>query len=954
MIAKADSERRFAILAALLLPYLMLLVVDWTVTPVGLIDAWIYRALGRDLVHANASMGEYYYAARAFVLVPQYLLTRLFREGPAHVLYGLACAHVLLFSVLDFLTSVARPRTRLPGVLLFGACLYLLRSLGWGYIDGSLLTWFMVGLAGMARWFRPGTSAFNRRLSALLAGACFIAMLLTHPMTLPMLVTPLGLAVWLQQRAGTHANRPRWWVLWLELAAGGLGAVLVMGIVCQWLYGRFLFFMPIVNAALRISSADWKRPVQAWLITSNWLLPFVFAVLAGAGVWVMARVRRLHLTGFERFAYVNVASLFTLLVFIELFTHGYWLEYSWFVSYFLPATLLALTAMVGERIRVSSPRVMMGMFAVVVGASSLAYLLELPYVLPQYLTSYFPYRAPPPDGIASLESIQFVVAAAALLGLLVLRSRSRRPTAGATLFAGAVTALVLGGPVNYMGRGDEAESQFSASIAEAIVTIQDELKDRRPAYWYDDRSPLSRVFVSISSGHLASYSLLGGAYPEGARVFRTIAPGRNRFFATGDPVVIFDETMERFPRAQRAFAELGIALTETRRVRMDLGERSFWIVFASLNPARQVMRALDLQTNLKAATSSHSERVSEREKGFLSYGPYVPFAPGTHHVTFHLRVLDTPSGEDLGLVEVGQFAGTDPITFQRAKLLASEAGPNGELDIPFEFTSKEAVLAVEFRTFTEGNSRLELRSIDVETPGPPLDVPRLPLAAASATLGGRAAETVKSADIKTSGLAAHLEAEALGTGHVTVRAALLLGADSQAWVELSPADALAATVGTTTLPLKPHASLGATWYETEFDGDAAGTPVTVSLTRQFGVSATQSAVALPAPIVFLAPPPGVEVSRTQGLSLAWRNADRGTLHLTAMGPCIQRVEVDLEGDAGLSTLPAFIASPGNETTRCNVVVSLARSTRGTVDAAWGKGGEFEAVASSTLTVNSGP
>ena len=289
MSAKGDSERRFALLAAVLLPYLMLLVADWTVTPLGLVDAWIYRALGRDLIHANASMGEYYYAARPFVLVPRYLLTRVFLEGIAHAIYGLVCAHVLLFSVLDFLTSVARPGTRLPGVLLFGCCVYLLRSLGWGYIDGSLITWFMVGLAAMARWYRPGASVRGRTLAALVAGGCFTAMLLTHPMTLPMMLTPLGLALWLQRQKLTR--QPRWWVLWLELAAGGVGTVLSMGVVCELLYGRFLFFMPIVGAALRISSADWKQPLQSWLFLANWLLPVAFAVFCSTGVWALAKMR---------------------------------------------------------------------------------------------------------------------------------------------------------------------------------------------------------------------------------------------------------------------------------------------------------------------------------------------------------------------------------------------------------------------------------------------------------------------------------------------------------------------------------------------------------------------------------------------------------------------------------------------------------------------------------------
>ena len=122
MTTRADPERRFAIFAALSLPWLMLWLTDWTVTPVGMVDAWIYRALGRDLLHANTTLSEYYYAARPFVLVPRYLLTRVFLEGAAHTVYGVLCAHVLLFAVLDFLTSVARPTTRLPGVVLFGTC----------------------------------------------------------------------------------------------------------------------------------------------------------------------------------------------------------------------------------------------------------------------------------------------------------------------------------------------------------------------------------------------------------------------------------------------------------------------------------------------------------------------------------------------------------------------------------------------------------------------------------------------------------------------------------------------------------------------------------------------------------------------------------------------------------------------------------------------------------------
>ncbi len=716
MVTPGTAARRIAIGSALLLPWLMLLVTNWTVTPLGMVDAWIYRALGGDLVNANVSLGDYYYAARPFVLVPRYLLTRLFPEDAANFAYGLLCAQVLLLAVFDFLTSVARPTTRLPGVVLFGTCLYLVRCLGWGYVDGSLITWFMVGLAGVARWYRAQTSPRRRVLGALVAGGCFVAMLTTHPMTAPMLLTPLGLIA-LSQR---QTKQARAWLLWLTMFLGGLATVASMGAICRALYGRFFYFMPIIDEALRIKSADWKHPVLSWFFQANWLVPVAFGGVLSALALLLASMRRRRLTSFEAFAYLNAVVLMVVMTGLEIFTPAYWLEYSFFTSYFLPSTLLAIAALLGERSKGNGTSWTMGgliaVFAIVAGA---IYRLESPYYLPSFGQQHYPFRvtrlwleAVP------LAGLQWGIATLAAAGLIAWRWTIKRPKAHSVLCAGALVALVTGGPINFAAPGDAADSQAAASVATAIGLIQAELKGRRASYWYDDQSPLRCVFLSISSAHLASYSHLSRAYPQGARSYKVNGYGSFDFFEKGDAVVILDDTPQRFVQAQQAFAAAGIELNELRREELHFRDRSYWLIIGTLEPRQLTLGLTDSLTTLTAAVTSKQERVSEREKGFLAFGPYMHLKQGKYQVTFHLQLLGKADGDDLGFVEAGAFSGTPSQMFQTAPLLASTAGPDGMIDKTLEFTLKEEASLAEFRVVTAGNSRLAFRSISVQPPAP--------------------------------------------------------------------------------------------------------------------------------------------------------------------------------------------------------------------------------------------
>jgi hypothetical protein len=222
------------------------------------------------------------------------------------------------------------------------------------------------------------------------------------------------------------------------------------------------------------------------------------------------------------------------------------------------------------------------------------------------------------------------------------------------------------------------------------------------------------------------------------------------------------------------------------------------------------------------------------------------------------------------------------------------------------------------------------------------------------SLGGCACETVKSSDIKTSGLYAQLEADAPGDGKVNVKATLTLGAGSLTYLELAETDVLSATVGTTARAMSRQSLFGATWYQASFDGDAADTQLKVLFARHADTSAPDSHVTLPAPFAFTAPAARQAFPRTAGLTVTWSGSGQADpLRLSARGSCIQSIDTDLN-DTGTHPLVAFQPQSGSETKTCDVSLTLVRTRTGAVDPAYGKGGKFEATVTRSLTISSTP
>jgi hypothetical protein len=224
-----------------------------------------------------------------------------------------------------------------------------------------------------------------------------------------------------------------------------------------------------------------------------------------------------------------------------------------------------------------------------------------------------------------------------------------------------------------------------------------------------------------------------------------------------------------------------------------------------------------------------------------------------------------------------------------------------------------------------------------------------------------ACTNVKSSDIKTSGMSAHMAVTADGTGTARAQATLNVDNNVTDFVDLSAGDTLNATVGSQTQQLMRLTLGGAVSYAVDFQGqDAAGTQYTIALTRKNDTSAPSSTCALPGPFAITAPAASATFSRaTQDVQVTWSpsaTADRMTYSLT--GDCLRAIlTTDVQGDPGALTLTKAMIQPSDANhsgSNCQATLTLKRTKAGSLDKAYGYGGEINAVQTRSVVFMSTP
>ncbi len=218
---------------------------------------------------------------------------------------------------------------------------------------------------------------------------------------------------------------------------------------------------------------------------------------------------------------------------------------------------------------------------------------------------------------------------------------------------------------------------------------------------------------------------------------------------------------------------------------------------------------------------------------------------------------------------------------------------------------------------------------------------------------------VDSDAIRTSGMYADLKIEADGSGGSVASASLTVGgASSVTFINLSGGDSLVTLVGGNRYAMVRHEVLGVISYRAFPPVNAANAAFRISLLRDGDADAPNSEVTLPAPFAITAPLSGSAFSRaTQALTVTWSGSGAtDPLTWQISGDCIVGQSGNQASDVGTLLIPAGAIQPrtGQGANSCTAEIRFFRTRSGTVDPAYGEGGELHARQTRAVSILSTP
>lgn len=443
------------------------------------IDPWLYTALMTNFGFTYYWFHTTYYAARLPLIIPGVFLNSFL--SPEHAYVALHVTLFLLGGVFLYLLvrSLFGTRTALFVYPAYLTNAIYVNSHTWDYVDGAVITFLSGGL-----YFIVSSIGGGSRVRLALAGFFFAAAATTN-----LFATLLVLGGILVYLYGRWASNRQLAVRNLAVGAAwfSLGCALLLG-VCGWFArshgGRFLFFMPSINALGQLSTQSFKLPTYSWIWAEPRLLvpPFVAALVAIA--W-QRRGRGRSTIGLA--LTVVALGLFLVLATWEFTRSGTFLQLPYYFSMLYPFYLVGLAtgvfAVLGlGTTRDQPPIAAMAALGLLAGAAPLVAI----------------YGVNGNDFWGRRGSIITLIAmGATLVGVFAVRSapRLRRSLVLAPLVASLALASV-----NYASDssattyGDFETHNSSLADADEVFAIGMQLidfmrrgrfQDTLPGFWYD-------------------------------------------------------------------------------------------------------------------------------------------------------------------------------------------------------------------------------------------------------------------------------------------------------------------------------------------------------------------------------------------------------------------------------------------------------------------------------------
>jgi hypothetical protein len=488
-------KENWELLFLLLLPLLLLLINQiWMFNLDGNLDPWFYLGYFIRLKQYLIAFPDAYYGSRLSWILPGYLAYFLFPPFVANYVLHLSFYYLAIFSLYFILKPSAGRRAAFLASVLMGSYAFFLLAIGWDYVDGAGITYFLLTVL-MLSW---AARKENWTAWMVLSGVFFAALIYTNIVWL--LFAP---SLLIYYALTNYPHRRRKTLIKVAAFVGGILAItLVLGSINYAIEGKFFFFMPSVNFVLGNAGKPnpWRIDWQEWLPRAIWLLLPLVVLLGSTGTLVLSRLRKpFDQSDTVAFPAIFIASCLSM-IFLEVKAVPV-LQHTYYVSYLIPAMFLAIGAPLKSLAALPNDR-----FAVVAGFASILVIFPL-------ITVFVSKDQPIIFCLLYMAAILFSAA-----------SNFNQKKIGSVL---AILLLTISASISF-GQGwtiNQSVKQLQANALTSkaaldsqltVINVQKLFRDIDPTvnvfFWYSLEE--LKVYKSIASATLWGYRLIGEDFPS--------------------------------------------------------------------------------------------------------------------------------------------------------------------------------------------------------------------------------------------------------------------------------------------------------------------------------------------------------------------------------------------------------------------------------------------------------
>lgn len=470
----------------LLFPLLTLLLVRSDLNQAGSLDAFFYTAFSNDYVDMVSRYSGYYYSTRLSHILPNALANYVFDSQAAYLfvryLQLVAATVAIFFISRHYATEIVA----WFATLFFCTHVWLLRSLLWDYVDGTVVTYSLIGIA----FLLPRK---NERWAHFGAGIAFAGAANGNPMCL---IIPAGYAAtWLIERLDrplkNNLKSVAACICGFFLGHGLLAvAMLALDPLAGWNFERVT--LNAVSSLLSGGASNWFNTLSDIFLKSGFYQPLTlpfFLSVSFVAMFCTGSDSQKRKT-FAAFAFMMSTTVIFLIFHFVLTTGA--LGYSFSLIYALPASVVALSSLLGKWNPRSLRAVLLfgGLFFV----AQFSIWWSAPRILPIILRFHF-----------EILLMLSILAFAALFALATPKVNQR-----SGLFAIILLFVLLASNAFFLRKdtapiyGDSSGRQTEWDVRNGALYLQNFIARHVPRnvpvrFWYGVRDP---YLNSVQSSHL--------------------------------------------------------------------------------------------------------------------------------------------------------------------------------------------------------------------------------------------------------------------------------------------------------------------------------------------------------------------------------------------------------------------------------------------------------------------